>query len=56
MVKNRVQRYKLTAEFILKDRGDYESYRDSLLGLLHSLDSHRYKLDYASLEKVEDQK
>lgn len=50
---NRVQRYKLVAEFALRDRGDYEHYRRHLHDFFVSLDQDPgFQSDYLSIEKV----
>ncbi len=55
-MKKRIQRYKLEAEFLLRDRGDYEHVRKHLHDLLRNfaLPGVGMQFDHASLEKVID--
>jgi hypothetical protein len=48
------QRYRLIAEFVLRDRSQYEEYRRHLHELFRSLDSNMFLGDYLSIEKVEE--
>lgn len=56
-MSKRSQRYKLTAEFVLKDRGDYLTYRKLFETFFRGLDSpNDFQSDYLSIEKVEDER
>lgn len=53
MAENRVQRYKLVAEFVLRDRGDYAMYRQIFEDFFGELAEHSgFQSDYLSIEKV----
>ena len=57
-MSSRVQRYRLTHEFILKDRGDYrytrELYMQAIAQVIRWLGDHNIQHDYLAIEKVQD--
>lgn len=55
--KNRVQRYRLTCEFVLRDRGDYHFVRAAWERHIRDLtDRLNFNADYLAIEKVENHK
>lgn len=52
MSRARAQRYTLTAEFVLRERRDYEFYRKKFEDYFKSLDSPAFQSDYLAIEKT----
>ena len=57
---SRVQRYRLTHEFVLRDRGNYHYtrglYLRAIQKVLRWLGEHNIQQDYLAIEKVEEPK
>lgn len=53
---SRVQRYRLTHEFVLRDRGDYAAVRQKIELALRAIaeSTTGYGNDYLAIEKVSD--
>jgi len=52
---SRPQRYRLTVEFVLRDRGDYAALRSRIHEFFRGLESSgRLMSDFAAIEKCED--
>lgn len=58
MSKSRTQRYRVTSEFVLKDRGEYQVYCEIFQRFFRNLEatSVGFQSDYLAIEKVEEEK
>lgn len=58
MSRTRSQRYRLTFEFVLKDKGDYAAFRQLFKEALERTTeprSHLVQADYLAIEKVTEE-
>lgn len=54
---SRTQRYRLTFEFILRDRGDYALYREMFRAAINKVcEGIGIQADYLAIDKVEEDK
>lgn len=60
MANDRVQRYKMTHEFVLRDRGDYQKavslFQVALAAAASQIGSDNIQQDYLAFEKVDDER